>query len=154
MLEPEPHGPQPGGQSIEREQLKRGVLTLTEIGASQRGVVVGLSELLDAKVSLGWVNGQVSRLEQAAAIVNHQWQPAIGESLSGDEIYSNGQPNLLVVGNDSLYIYALTRQDNCEGDTWAGVLSKMPEHPQFASDAGTGLGAASGSPARVTHPGS
>jgi hypothetical protein len=46
-----------------------------------------------------------------------------------------------VVGNDSLYIYALTRQDNCEGDTWAGVLLDMPEHPQFASDAGTGLGA-------------
>jgi hypothetical protein len=143
MIEPQPHGPQPKGQSIEveRDRLERGVLTLTEIGASQRGIVFGLSELLDTKVSLGWVNGQISQLEQEAAIANQQWQPSIGESLSGDEIYSNGQPNLLVVGNDSLYIYALTRQDNCEGETWAGVLSDMPEHPQFASDAGTGLGA-------------
>ncbi len=143
MLEPQPHGPQPGGQTIEveRNRLERGVLTLTEIGASQRGVVFGLSELLDTKVSLGWVNGQISQLEQEAAIANQQWEPSIGESLSGDEIYSNGLPNLLVVGNDSLYIYALTRQDDCEGDTWACVLSEMPEHPQFASDAGTGLGA-------------
>lgn len=143
MLEPQPHGPQPVGQTIEveRNRLERGVLTLTELGASQRGIVFGLSELLDSQVSLGWVNGQISRLEQEAAIANQQWQPSIGEGLSGDEIYSNGLPNLLVVGNDTLYIYALTRQDNCEGETWAGILSKMPEQPQFASDAGTGLGA-------------
>jgi len=143
MLEPQPHGPQPGGQiiEVERNRLERGVLTLTEMGASQRGIVFGLSELLDSKVSLGWVNGQISQLEQEATIANQQWQPSLGESLSGDEIYSNGQPNLLVVGNDTLYIYALTRQDDCEGDTWAGVLLDMPEHPQFASDAGTGLAA-------------
>jgi len=32
-----------------------------------------------------------------------------------DEIYSNGSPNLLVVGNESLYIYALNRQPACDG---------------------------------------
>ena len=143
MLEPQAHGPQPGGQTIEieRERLGRGVLVLSEIGASQREVMLGLSELLDSQVSLGWVNGQLSHLEEAAASINQEWQPSIGESLSGDEIYSHGQPNLLVVGNESLYLYALTRQTDCEGETWGCVLLDLPEHEQFASDAGTGLGA-------------
>jgi hypothetical protein len=61
--------------------------------------------------------------------------------LSGDEIYANGQPNLLVVGNDSLYIYALSRQPDCDGETWGCTLLDRPECPQFASDAGTGLAA-------------
>ncbi len=115
MLEPQPHGPQPGGQTkeVERDRLERGVLSLTEIGASQRGVVFGLSELLDTKVSLGWVNGQISQLEQEAAMANQHWQPSIGESLAGDEIYSNGGPNLLVVGNDSLYM-GLYKRSCCE----------------------------------------
>ena len=45
MLEPEAHGPQPRAERIEveRDRLERGVLTLTEIGASQRGVVFGLA---------------------------------------------------------------------------------------------------------------
>jgi hypothetical protein len=67
-------------------------------------VEVCLGELLDTSPSLGWVNGVVSQAEAAAAEVNQSWQPQIGETLSGDEIYANGQPNLLVVGNDSLYI--------------------------------------------------
>jgi hypothetical protein len=35
-----------------------------------------------------------------AAQVNDGWQPQIKESLAGDEMYANGQPNLLVVGNE------------------------------------------------------
>jgi hypothetical protein len=104
-------------------------------------VEVCLSELLDTSPSLGWVNGVLSQAEAAAAAVNQRWQPQIGETLSGDEIYANGQPNLLVVGNDSLYIYALSRQPDCEGETWGCTLLDGPECPQFASDAGTGLAA-------------
>ena len=66
---------------------------------------------------------------------------AVWETLSGDEIYSNGSPNLLVVGNDSLYIYALTRQPGCDGETWGCVLLEAPHLSQFASDGGTGLAA-------------
>jgi len=129
-LEPQAHGPQPGGQTIEidRERLGRGVLVLSEIGASQREVMLGLSELLDSPVSLGWVNGQLSHLEQRAATINQGWQPSIGESLSGDEIYSHGQPNLLVVGNEPLYLYALSRQADCEGESWGCVLLDLPEY--------------------------
>jgi hypothetical protein len=65
----------------------------------------------------------------------------VKETLSGDEIYSNGRPNLLVVGNDSLYIYALTRQPTCDGDTWGIVLLEGPQSSQFASDGGKGLAA-------------
>jgi hypothetical protein len=43
------------------------------------------------------------------------------------------------VGNDSLYIYALTRQWACDGETWGCVLLETRGCPQFASDAGTGL---------------
>jgi hypothetical protein len=73
--------------------------------------------------------------------VNEQWRPAVNETLSGDEIYSSDSPNLLVVGNDSLYIYALTRQPACDGDTWGSVLLEVPDCPQFASDGGKGLAA-------------
>jgi hypothetical protein len=86
--------------------------------------------MLDTRVSPAWVNGELARREEAAAQVNAGWQAAIEETLSGDEIYSNGQPNLLLVGNDSLYIYALTRQASCDGETWGCVLLDGPE-PKF-----------------------
>jgi hypothetical protein len=90
---------------------------------------------------VGWINRELGQIEAAAAAINGAWQPEIGESLSGDEIYSHGQPNLLVVGNESLYIYVLSRQADCEGETWGCVLLSSPACPQFASDAGTGLAA-------------
>jgi hypothetical protein len=83
----------------------------------------------------------LNQVEAVAAEVNQSWQPQIGETLAGDEIYANGQPNLLLVGNDSLYIYALSRQPDCDGETWGCTLLAGPECPQFASDAGTGLAA-------------
>jgi hypothetical protein len=142
-LEPGPHGPQPKESTVyvDRNRLVRGVVVLTGAGVSQRGVSSCLAEMLDTKLSPSWVNGELAKVEEAAAAVNERWQPAVDETLSGDEIYSNGSPNLLVVGNDSLYIYALTRQPVSDGDTWGCVLLDTPDTPQFASDAGKGLGA-------------
>ncbi len=87
------------------------------------------------------MNGELAQVEKRASQVNAQWQPKVAETLSGDEIYSNGSPNLLVVGNDSLYIYALTQQPSCDGETWGCVLLETPNDTQFASDGGTGLAA-------------
>jgi hypothetical protein len=142
-LQPGPHGPYWGEKmlKVDANRLKRGSVVLTEVGVSQRDVSVCLGELLDTTPSPGWVNGVLSQVEAAAAEVNQTWQPDIGETLSGDEIYANGQPNLLLVGNDSLYIYALSRQPDCDGETWGCTLLDGPEWPQFASDAGTGLAA-------------
>lgn len=86
-----------------------------------------------------------------AAQVNLSWKPSNGETLSGDEIYSNGSPNLMVIGNDTLYIYALTRPTSCDGDTWACVLLDAPESPQFSSDAGCGLAAGAKTAGRTVH---
>lgn len=142
-LEPGPHGPQFREKTIrvDRNRLARGSVVLTGKGVSQRDIGDCLEELLDTRVSPAWVNGELAKREEAAAQVNSQWQVAIEETLSGDEIYSNGQPNLLLVGNDSLYIYGLTRQASCDGETWGCVLLDGPECPQFASDAGKGLAA-------------
>jgi hypothetical protein len=109
-LQPGRPGPQPAEKTIkvEANRLRRGSVVLTAAGVSQRDVSACLAELLDTTPSVGWVNGVLSQVEVAAAEVNQKWQPQIGETLAGDEIYANGQPNLLVVGNDSLYIYALT----------------------------------------------
>jgi hypothetical protein len=97
--------------------------------------------MLDTRLSPAWVNAELCRREALAMAVNASWQPAITETFSGDEIYSNGSPNLLVVGNDSLYIYALTRQPTCDGETWGCILLDHPDCPQFSSDGGTGLAA-------------
>jgi len=100
-LRPGPHGPQPEEKTalVDRNRLVRGVVKLTEVGVSQRATVDCLMELLDTAVSPSWVNGALTQLEQAAAAVNARWQSTVDEMLSGDEIYSNGAPNLLVVGN-------------------------------------------------------
>ncbi|MFN8459904.1 MAG: hypothetical protein U0401_35530 [Anaerolineae bacterium] len=142
-LQPGPHGPHRDRKTIRVDvnRLKRGSVVLTEVGVSQRDVGVCLAELLDTKPSLGWVNRVLEEAESAAAAVNQRWQPQIGETLAGDELYANGQPNLLVVGNDSLYIYALSRQPDCDGETRGCTLLDGPACPQFASDAGTGLAA-------------
>jgi hypothetical protein len=142
-LEPGPHGPQATEKTVlvDRNCLVRGAVVLTEKGVSQRGVPFCLEELLDTRVSPSWVNVELAKVERKAAAVNERLQPTVGETLSGDEIYSNDCPNLLVVGNDSLYIYALTRQPSCDGDTWGCILLETPDCPQFASDGGTGLAA-------------
>jgi hypothetical protein len=140
-LMPGPHGPHPAEETIrvDRNRLLRGCAVLTGAGVSQRDVAVCLEELLDTRLSPSWVTGELAKVEEAAAAINGQWQPAVAETLSGDEIYSHGSPNLLVIGNDSLYIYALTRQPACDGETWGCVLLDSPDCPQFASDAGKGL---------------
>lgn len=142
-LTPGPHGPQTREQAVvvTKERLQRSVLTLSAVGVSQRNMKLCVSEMLDTRISSGWVNGELSNLEVRAQQVNSNMKPASGETLSGDEIFSNGSPNLLVVGNESLYIYALTRQDERDGDTWGCVLLDVAETEQFASDAGTGLAA-------------
>jgi hypothetical protein len=142
-LQPGPHGPHGDEKmlKVDTNRLKRASVVLTEVGVSQRDVGVCLAELLDTKPSLGWVNGVLAEVENAAAALNQHWQPQMGETLAGDELYANGQPNLLVVGNDSLYIYALSRQPDCDGETWGCTLLDGPACPQFASDAGTGLAA-------------
>jgi hypothetical protein len=142
-LKPGPHGPQPREKVIpvDRDRLTRGVVVLAEAGVSQRDTVNCLVEMLDTRLSPSWVNAELAKVEKAATVVNECWQAAVDETLSGDEIYSNGAPNLLVVGNDSLYIYALTRQPASDGETWGCVLLDTPDAPQFASDAGKGLAA-------------
>jgi hypothetical protein len=126
---------------VDRNRLVRGSIVLSEVGVSQWDIPLCLKELLDTCVSPSWVNAELAKVEPVAARLNAAWRPAVNELLSGDEIYSNGRPNLLVVGNDSLFIYALTRQAECDGETWACVLLETPDCPQFASDAGKGLAA-------------
>jgi hypothetical protein len=142
-LEPGLHGPVLTERTIhvDRGRMVRGTVVLTEMGVSQRDIPLCLEELLDTELSPGWVNAELAKVEKAARQVNGQWQPRVSEILSGDELYSNGSPNLLVVGNDSLYIYALTRQPSCDGETWGCVLLDAPHLSQFASDGGTGLAA-------------
>ena len=140
-LEPGPHGPYVKAKAVlvDRSRLIRSSVVLTEVGVSQRDVVLCIQELLDSAVSDSWVQAELAKAQQAAAARNEEWTPTVEETLSGDEIYSNGSPNLLVVGNESLYIYALTRQPTCDGDTWGSVLLEGPDCSQFASDGGKGL---------------
>jgi hypothetical protein len=142
-LEPGRHGPSVGGADlvVDRNRLVRGSVMLSAVGVSQRNIVMCLEELLDSRLSSSWVNAVLAEVEAAAGQVNESWQPKVEETLAGDEIYANGQPNLLVVGNDSLYIYALSRQPDCDGDTWGCTLLAGPVCQQFASDAGKGLAA-------------
>jgi len=142
-LAPGPHGPQATEKliKVDRNRLVRGSVVLTEVGVSQRDVSFCLGELLDREPAPSWVQAELAKVEKAAAAVNQAWQPQSEETLSGDELYANGQPNLVVVGNDSLYIYALSRQAECDGETWGCLLLDGPACPQFASDAGTGLAA-------------
>jgi len=142
-LEPGPHGPTPLSHQLDvtRGHLRRSVMVLLDCRVPERLMPYCLEQLLAHRPSLGWVSGQVRDLARRAAQVNEAWTPSVGEGLAADELFSHGQPNLLVVGNDSLFIYALTRQPTRDGDTWACVLWDTPTTHQLARDGGTGLGA-------------
>ncbi len=101
-LEPGPHGPSPVEKTVwvDRNRLVRSTVVLTEVGVSQRDVSFCLDELLDTELSSSWVNAELAKVEKIAARVNGRWEPTMEETLSGDEIYSNGSPNLLLVGNE------------------------------------------------------
>ena len=70
-MAPKAHGPQVAKGRIEvgRERLVRGTVVLTEAGVSQRAVVTCLAELLDRDMSLGWVNGELAKVEAAAGVI-------------------------------------------------------------------------------------
>ncbi len=152
-LTPRPHGPPPPASTIvvDRNRLLRASVVLTEAGVSQRDIVRCLAEMLDANVSVGWLQAALAHVEHTAALQNAVWQPSCGETLAGDELFSHGAPNLLVIGNDSLFIYALTRQATCDGETWGCVLLESPPTPQFSSDGGSGLAAGVQAAAVVVH---
>ena len=59
-MKPGLYGPQRGSNTIlvTKNRLRRGVLTLTENGVSQRRVKACLAALLDKSVSLGWEIGR------------------------------------------------------------------------------------------------
>lgn len=140
-LKPAGHGPQAATKMIrvDLNRLRRSTLVLTEAGVSQREIELCLAEILDTPLTAGWVNGQLAQLEAAAQEVNQHWRPVVQEILAGDELYANGQPNLLLVGTDTLYIYALSRQPDCDGQTWGCLLLEVAAQGLLASDAGTGL---------------
>jgi hypothetical protein len=142
-MEPGRHGARIEEKSVRvnREHVERSTVVLTEAGVSQRDISICLEELLETHLSSSWVNAHLAEVEKKAAAINQELKPIVEETLSGDEIYSNGKPNLLLVGNESMYIYALTRQPTCDGDTWGCVLLDSPQTAQFASDAGSGLAA-------------
>ena len=150
---PGPHGPQPAEKVVlvNRDRLARSAVVLTWAGVSQRDIGKCCEALLDTPLSAAWVNAELAKREALAAQVNLSWKPSNHETLSGDEIYSNGSPNLMVIGNDTLYIYALTRQPSCDGETWACVLWETPDSTQFSSDAGTGLAAGAQTAGRTVH---
>jgi len=139
LMNPGQHGAVAATPKMDVNRIKRMTVVLCECGVSQRGTQKCLSEGLDVKLSLGWVNKTLQEAERNAAMVNDAQKPTKIESLSGDEIYSQGQPNLLLVGNESMYVYELTRQSDCTGETWGCVLLEHPQCPQFNSDAGVGL---------------
>ncbi len=105
-LTPGPHGPHPPTSTIvvDRNRLLRAVVVLAEAGVSQRDIVGCLAEVLDSNVSVGWLHATLAHVEHAAAVQTAAWQPTCGETLAGDAVFSHGAPNLLVIGNDSLFI--------------------------------------------------
>ena len=116
-------------------------MVLDSSGVSLRDSQFCLEQMLGVQPSLGWLSQPLDVLALRAAHQNASWTPSIGEGLAGDEIFSQGHPNLLVVGNESLYVYALTRQAHRDGETWACVLMDSPSTEHFARDGGTGLSA-------------
>jgi hypothetical protein len=141
VLQPKGHGPVAPGQTVTvtPAHVLRSVLALADSAVPERKMQTCLAQILGYRPSLGWLSQTLAGLAARAAQVNAQWQPDIHELLAGDEIYCQGQPNLLVVGSQSLYIYALTQQDSRDGETWACVLWDTPQTPQFSRDGGTGL---------------
>jgi hypothetical protein len=141
VLKPGQHGPLPKNKTVEvtREHLVRSSLVLMESGVTRRKTQYCMEQMLHHRPALGWVSERLGELAEQAAQRNAAWEPIIREGLSGDEIFSNGKPNLMVVGNESLYIYALTRQPARDGDTWGCVLLDTPDSDHFARDGGTGL---------------
>lgn len=140
-LAPKGHGPVAKERQVRvtRGHVMRTIAVLRDCAVAERKIGECLVQILGYKASLGWISRCVSELERRAREVNARWQSAIQESLAADEIYCQGVPNLLVVGNESLYIYALTQQKEQDRETWACVFWDVPASAHLARDGGKGL---------------
>src|SRR5206468_2074554 len=130
-LPPAPHGPQPAPHllTVDAPRVRRAILRLSMAGVSQRDVGTLVADLFERPLALGTVNATLTAYEARAAACNAAWQPAIQEGLAADELFAQGQPHLLIVGNDSLFIYALSQQPARDAVTWGCLFLDAPAAP-------------------------
>jgi hypothetical protein len=129
---------------VTRRWLRQVTLGLTLIaGASRRGVVEFMRDLLGVGISEGTVhNIHQQAAQQARSISAGMDLSAIRVGLH-DEIFQGSQPVLAGIDAASTYCYLLAAEAQRDGDTWAIHLLDLKAqglNPDYViADAGTGL---------------
>jgi hypothetical protein len=126
---------------VTKNWLRQVALSLTLIGhSSYRGVVEFCRDLLDVQMSVGSVHNIVHAAIDKARPYNAAANLANVAYAGLDEIYQHGQPVLVAADIESTYCFLLSREDRCDGDTWAIRLLEAQDRglaPQaFISDFG------------------
>jgi hypothetical protein len=105
---------------VTKQWLQQVVLGLTlSCHSSYRGVQEFCHDLLDVHLSLGTVHNYVHAAIERARPLNAQAKLAQVAYAGLDEIYQLDQPVFVAADIESTYCFLLSREDRCDGDTWA-----------------------------------
>jgi hypothetical protein len=129
---------------VTKQWLQQVVLGLTlRCHSSYRGVQEFCHDILDVHLSLGTVHNCVHAAIERARPLNAQANLAQVEYAGLDEIYQLDQPVFVAADIESTYCFLLSREDRCDGDTWALRLLEAQDRglaPQaIVSDFGTAI---------------
>jgi hypothetical protein len=129
---------------VTKHWLRQVALGLTLIcHSSYRGVVEFCRDLLDVHLSVGWVHNIVHAAIDKARPYNVEANLAKVAYAGLDEIYQHRQPVFVAADIESTFCFLLSREDHCDGDTWAIRLLEAQDRglaPQaFVSDFGAAI---------------
>ena len=129
---------------VTKQWLQQVVLGLTlSCHSSYRGVQEFCHDLLDVHLALGTVHNYIHAAIERARPLNAQANLAKVAYAGLDEIYQLDQPVFVAADIESTYCFLLSREDRCDGDTWALRLLEAQDRglaPQaVVSDFGTAI---------------
>ena len=105
---------------VTKHWLQQVVLGLTlSCHSSYRGVQEFCHDLLDVHLSLGTVHNFIHAAIDRARPHNVKANLAKVAYAGCDEIYQHDQPVFVAADIESTYCFLLSREDRCDGDTWA-----------------------------------
>lgn len=114
---------------FDRVRLDRAILTLAMVGrVSERGIGQCLDEIIGIRPSLGYVSGVIGRAcEMARAFNEALVLPLTDAQVEADELFACGRAHLAAIDHASLLILALEQSEQCDGQSWEGILDGMAQ---------------------------
>jgi hypothetical protein len=114
---------------VNKLQIRRAIVALSITSANSIRAIQEQIPIIypGCRVSFGYIQGVIVEAQQQAARFNKTVQLASIQTIAVDEMFSQGWAVLAGIDLDSGFLFSLSVEPSCDGDTWARVLLEAAE---------------------------